>query len=513
MFKIGVDIGTTSTKAVIYKEQEIVAMHHVEYPLLTPTTDTAEQNPEQIFEAVLESIRMVVKKSEAAKNEIDFISFSSAMHSLILMDEHNKPLTNSITWADNRSFHYAEKINAEHDGLSIYKRTGTPIHPMSPLVKMLWIKETNPNLFGTAKKFIGIKGYVFYKLFERYVEDYSILSATGLFNIYNLDYDDSVLDLLEISKYQLSEAVDTTTIITGMNEYFANQMNIDASTRIVIGASDGVLSNLGVDAIKPGEVAVTIGTSGAIRTVINQPKTDNQGRLFCYALTKDKWVVGGPVNNGGLVLRWIRDEFASSEIETAKRLGVDSYDVLTKIAERVPPASNGLIFHPFLAGERAPLWNSNVRGSFFGLTLSHKKEHMIRAALEGVIFNLYTVFIALSVLMDEEVTKLKATGGFAKSALWRQMMSDIFEHEVIVPESIESSCLGAFILGQIAIGEKENFDHVSDMVGVTKPHIPNQEHVKVYREILPIYISLTKQMMETYDQIAAFQRKHEEREK
>lgn len=136
---------------------------------------------------------------------------------------------------------------------------------------------------------------------------------------------------------------------------------------------------------------------------------------------------------------------------------------------------------------------------------------MIRAALEGVIFNLYTVYIALSVLMDEEVKTLKATGGFAKSALWRQMMSDIFEHEVIVPESIESSCLGAFILGQIAIGEKDNFDHVSAMVGATKPHQPIQENVYIYREILPIYIKMTQQLMETYDDIAAFQRKYEKR--
>lgn len=321
-----------------------------------------------------------------------------------------------------------------------------------------------------------------------------------------------MLKLLEIDKSQLSEAVDTTTLLTGIDKQYADIMNIDVNTPFVIGASDGVLSNLGVDAFKPGEVAVTIGTSGAIRTVIDQPKTDSQGRLFCYALTKDKWVIGGPVNNGGVVLRWIRDEFASSEIETAKRLGVDSYEVLTKIAERVPPASNGLIFHPFLAGERAPHWNANVRGSFFGLTLSHKKEHMIRAALEGVIFNLYTVYIALSVLMDEEVKTLKATGGFAKSALWRQMMSDIFEHEVIVPESIESSCLGAFILGQIAIGEKDNFDHVSAMVGATKPHQPIQQNVYIYREVLPIYIKMTQQLMETYDDIVMFQRKYEKRE-
>ncbi|MCE4955958.1 gluconokinase [Macrococcoides caseolyticum] len=513
MYMIGVDIGTTSTKSVLYdKNGKICAVHHKEYPLLTPSSDIAEQDPVLIFNAVIETISIVVKESNAHKDDIDFVSFSSAMHSLILMDNNDKPLTNSITWADNRSYQYSELLNKEHNGLEIYRRTGTPIHPMSPLSKLMWFKHEDNETFNLAKKFIGIKGYVFYQLFNRYVEDYSILSATGLFNIHELDYDSEVLELLGLTKDHFAEALDTTAVISGLNNEYAQQMGLRPDTPFVIGASDGVLSNLGVDAFKPGEVAVTIGTSGAIRTVIDQPKTDAQGRLFCYALTKDKWVIGGPVNNGGVVLRWIRDEFASSEVETAKRLGIDSYQVLTKIAERVPPASNGLIFHPFLAGERAPYWNANVRGSFFGLTLSHKKEHMIRAALEGVIFNLYTVFIALGVLMDEEVKTLKATGGFAKSALWRQMMADIFEHEVIVPESVESSCLGAVTLGQVALGLKRDFSHISDMVGTTKPHQPIHDNVMIYREILPIYMKVTNQLMDVYLDMANFQRNHEGKE-
>ncbi|MGK0577430.1 gluconokinase [Macrococcus capreoli] len=514
MYMIGVDIGTTSTKSVLYdRAGNILAVHHKEYPLLTPHSDIAEQEPNAIFEAVIETIATVVKKTGAHHDAIDFVSFSSAMHSLILMDEHHQPLTNSITWADNRSYQYSEMLNCDYNGLEIYKRTGTPIHPMSPLSKLMWFKHEAPQLFVQTHKFIGIKGYVFYQLFQRYVEDYSILSATGLFNIKTLDYDAEVLAMLGVTREQFADAVDTTEVITGIQPNYARQMGISENTPFVIGASDGVLSNLGVDAFKPGEVAVTIGTSGAIRTVIDQPKTDEHGRLFCYALTKDKWVIGGPVNNGGVVLRWIRDEFASSEVETAKRLGIDSYEVLTKIAERVPPASNGLIFHPFLAGERAPYWNANVRGSFFGLTLSHKKEHMIRAALEGVIFNLYTVFIALGVLMDGEVKTLKATGGFAKSALWRQMMADIFEHEVIVPESVESSCLGAVTLGQVALGLKPDFSHISDMIGATKPHQPIHDNVKIYREILPIYMKVTNQLMDVYLDMANFQRNHEGNDK
>lgn len=160
----------------------------------------------------------------------------------------------------------------------------------------------------------------------------------------------------------------------GLNPEFAKFIGIPNDTPFIVGASDGVLSNLGVNAIEPGVVAVTIGTSGAIRAVTDRPVTDPKGRIFCYALTDKHWVIGGPVNNGGMIFRWVRDELANAEVETAKRLGKDPYDVLTEIAATVAPGSNGLIFHPYMAGERAPLWNANARGSFFGLGLHHKKN-------------------------------------------------------------------------------------------------------------------------------------------
>ncbi|TDL99032.1 gluconokinase [Macrococcus brunensis] len=506
MMYIGVDIGTTSTKAVLFDQSGAVkAKHHVEYPLLTPAPDIAEQRPDDILEAVIETIKQVSLKSA---DPIRFVSFSSAMHSLIVMDEEHRPLTNSITWADNRSQAYAKELKLSDRGQEIYEKTGTPIHAMSPLCKLFWLKHEDPGIYQRAARFIGIKEYVFQRFFGQYVIDYSIASATGLFNIHEMRFDEGILKELEIEEYQLSQAVDTTYILKGLNETFAERMGLDSMTPVVIGASDGVLSNLGVDAFRPGEVAVTIGTSGAIRTVVDAPRTDHEGRLFCYALTKDKWVIGGPVNNGGVVLRWIRDEFAASEIETARRLGIDSYDVLMRIAEQVPAGSNGLIFHPYLSGERAPLWNSDVRGSYIGLTLAHQKEHMIRAALEGVLYNLYTVFIALTVLMDESVTSIKATGGFARSNLWRQMMADIFDENLIVPESYESSCLGAVVLGQLATGEKQDFSHVSGWVGHSFKHIPNSEHVLIYREILPIYIDIAQSLTEQYTRIADFQRKH-----
>lgn len=510
-YMIGVDIGTTSTKSVLYDENgQFIMKHNIGYPLHTPNVDVSEENPDELFDAVLMTVKYVVREANIKKEDIKLISFSAQMHSLIALDTQHHRLTESITWADNRASKYAELINKEHQGSDIYQRTGTPIHPMSPLSKIFWMKHEQSDIYKQTAMFAGIKTYIFYQLFEKYVIDYSMASATGMFNLEKLDWDKEALELLGITEAQLPQLVPTTHILKGMKKRYATLMGIDENTPIIVGASDGVLSNLGVNSYKKGEVAVTIGTSGAIRTVINKPRTDYKGRIFCYVLDEDHYVIGGPVNNGGVVLRWLRNELLASEVETAKRLGVDPYDVLTKIASRVKPGAEGLIFHPYLAGERAPLWNADARGSFFGLTLSHQKEHMIRAALEGVLYNLYTVYLALIEVMNETPSTIKATGGFAKSEVWRQMMADIFDTDLIVPESYESSCLGACVLGLKALGEIDDFSIIEEMVGTTNAHQPDSATVQVYQQLVSIFINLSRSLEERYAEIADFQRKHME---
>ncbi|TDW11307.1 gluconate kinase (FGGY family) [Staphylococcus sp. AtDRG32] len=478
-YMIGVDIGTTSTKSVLYDEHgQFITKHHIGYPLHTPNVDVSEENPDELFDAVLMTVKHVVRESGVRKEDIKLISFSAQMHSLIALDSQHERLTESIIWADNRANQYADLIHEQPD---IYQKTAI---------------------------FADIKTYIFYQLYGEYVMDHSMASATGMFNLQQLDWDQEALELLGISTYQLPQLVPTTYILKGMKKRYATLMGIDENTPVVVGASDGVLSNLGVNSYKKGEVAVTIGTSGAIRTVIDKPRTDYKGRIFCYVLDEEHYVIGGPVNNGGVILRWLRDELLASEVETAKRLGVDPYDVLTKIASRVKPGADGLIFHPYLAGERAPLWNANARGSFFGLTLSHQKEHMIRAALEGVLYNLYTVYLALVEVMNETPNTIKATGGFAKSEVWRQMMADIFDTDVIVPESYESSCLGACVLGLKALGDIEDYSIIENMVGTTHAHQPNQDTVNVYQQLVTIFINLSRTLEDRYEEIADFQRKH-----
>lgn len=505
---VAADIGTTSTKTlVIDRDGRVLASHSIEYPLNTPAPDRAEQDPDQIFDAVVQGIGAVVRKLGITPAQVLCVSFSSAMHSLIAVDKQTKPLTACITWADNRSSRYAEELKLSGLGQQIYERTGTPIHPMSPLLKLMWFRDNEPGLVKETYKFIGIKEYVFAKLFGRYLIDHSLASATGLFNLENLDWDAEALSHAGVTREQLSELVPTTHRVEGLSAEYAAAMGLSKDTPFVIGASDGVLANLGVGAFEPGVVAVTIGTSGAVRSVVTKPQTDPEGKLFCYALTENFWVVGGPINNGGIVFRWVRDQIATAEAEEARRQGIDPYDYLTELASQVGAGSDGLLFLPLLSGERAPYWNANARGVYFGLSLSHQKKHMIRAALEGVMFSIQAVATSLERVMGPAKV-IRASGGFARSEFWRQMMTDMLGTAVTVPDSIESSGIGAALLGLLAMGEIDDLSHAHDWIQVGMAHEVNENNYRIYQQLTSIYTSVYHQLKDQFDAITAFQGQH-----
>ncbi|WP_139488033.1 gluconokinase [Brevibacillus dissolubilis] len=507
MYFIGLDIGTTSTKAVVFtKEGAVKGVGNVDYPLHVPKPSWAEQDPKEIFTAGIKALKQAIAASGVSRQEIGGIGVSSAMHSLIAVDGDGELLTNSIIWADNRSVTQTERLKQDGTGHRIYLATGTPIHPMSPLTKLIWMREEDPDTYRRAAKFISIKEYVIHRLYRQYVVDYSIASATGLFNLERLDWDEEALRLAGITAGQLSEAVPTTHILRGMETRFADEIGIDPDTPFVVGASDGVLANLGVGAISKGQVAITIGTSGAVRTVVPKPMTDPKGRTFCYLLTEDHWVIGGPTNNGGLMLRWFRDEFSWPEVEKARQLGIDPYDVMIQAAKDVPAGAEGLLFLPFLSGERAPYWNANARGSFFGVSLHHKREHFIRAVLEGILFSVYSVGIALRDLAGP-ASEIRASGGFARSAEWRQIMSDMFGYEVTVPQSHESSGFGAAVLAMKAVGAIDRLEDVQVRIPIAERHQPDLQRSETYIELFYLYERVYHKLVEEFSLIAEFQRR------
>ncbi|MDQ0198025.1 gluconokinase [Neobacillus ginsengisoli] len=480
-FVLGIDIGTTSVKACVFnlkgnsisESEELISSYY-------PQPGWVEQNPDDIERAAVQAVRVTVEKAGIENNEIITLGFSSAMHSLICINEDGMPLSPAIIWADGRSNPQAEKIMETH-GHRIYSKTGTPIHPMSPFLKLLWMKETQYEPYKKAKYFMSIKEYLLERWFGQRVVDYSMASATGLFNPHTHQWDNELLELTGIDSDQLSKLVPPTEILRGIKRNIAEEMGINPEIPFVVGAADGQLANLGIGAILPGEVAVSVGTSGAIRQLTKGTKISENHETFCYSFTEETTIIGGPTNNGGIVLQWLK--------ELMNYQG--SYNEFLSEAEHVAPGAEGIIFLPYINGERAPLWNQHAKGNFYGVSITHKKEHFIRAVLEGITFNLFQIGKALERLAGEP-QKIFVNGGLSRSTIWLQMMADIFETEIFVSETHNSAAWGAAWTALVAIGKANSFEEIKRNIPMGNAFIPNNENSAVYKNIYEKYEMLAK---------------------
>ncbi len=502
-YLIGVDVGTTSTKAILYDSHAHVLNKFSQgYPLYRDISGMAEEDPQQIVTAVETVIHDAASQLNFQQDRLLAVSFSSANQSLILLDDHYQPLSRAMTWADTRARSQANALKQSSAGKKIYENTGTPIHPMSPLTKLLWLKDQHSDKLNEASYIADIKSYLFYRLFNVFKVDISIASCTGMMNINTSEWDQQALDLTGIRREQLPQIVAGTTQERGLTEEAVKAMAIPADTPFVYGAFDGALSNLGVGAIKQDTVAITIGTSAGVRVITDHPVIDPQQRLFCYAVDRVLWVVGGPLNNGGDVFQWAVEHLVDAS--AVKNEQLDAYSLANKVIEDVPAGAHGLIFHPFLGGERAPLWNANARGSFFGLTNLHTRADMLRAVLEGINMNIATVFQAVCNLVGDPVS-VTATGGFSQSAVWRQMLADVLDCPVNIPQAFESGCLGAITMAMKSLGMVDDLSAVLNFIGENDSYQPNEENAATYHRYMPLFKSLEEVLTPAYNDIAQLQ--------
>ncbi len=415
-YVVGVDIGTSSVKALALNPRgELLGTAQKAYPADTDPSGKYEEDPERITRDTLTVLHELIQSIQGHK--LKAVSFSAAMHGLIAL-EGDTPLTPLITWADTR----AATVPVTE---SYYTHTGVPLHPMSPYWKLIWLRTAFPEVFARATRFISIKEYIWYRLFGVYEIDYSLASATGLFDTPSLGWYAPALEAACVSPAQLSTPVPVTF----------SRVSSEFGVPFVIGASDGCLANLGTGVLSPGEAALTIGTSGAVRVVTSSWQPDPQERLFQYYLFDRMYVRGGATNNGGNVVEWFRGIVAAPLEE-----------LLTE-AFTVPPGSEGLLFLPYLYGERAPIWDANARGAFVGLRSHHTRAHMLRSVTEGIGFALGEILRLL-----EPIHLVHASGGFTRSEAWVQQLANILGKPIRLTEEGDASATGAALLGMLALG-------------------------------------------------------------
>ncbi|MBF2562402.1 gluconokinase [Listeria seeligeri] len=494
---MGVDIGTSSTKAVLFNEQgEVIKREAAHYELVTDETDKAEESPTEIFEAVITSIRRVMNGINKA--DLRGISFSSAMHSLIVVGSRGELLTECITWADGRSSEALENVKRDNYLFQLYEMTGTPIHPMSPFAKICWLKEAEPNLFSRAEKFVDIKAYVLHRLFDVWVMDESLASGTGLYNISEHDWEFEAMEIVKLTPDFLPKVVPETYQLTGVKEEYAEMMGIPESVPFIIGGSDGALANIGIQATGRNDVTITVGTSGAVRKLTTEFQVDSRGRTFCYGAGDGYFIAGGAVNNGGKVVEWGLNQFG-----TKNEIGNRDFANFIAHIDEVDPGSAGLLFQPYLLGERAPFWTNDIRGGFVGLTINHTKAHFVRAILEGIAFNLAEVYEAVSAPDDI----IYVTGGISAHEPWCRLLADILDREIRVPHTIEGSSLGAAIIGMRSLGILDSLT-LEKTPPIKAVYFPS-ENTEKYAELRAIFQQVSTQLMSSYSQLNRWQRKFE----
>jgi gluconokinase len=487
---VGVDVGTTSVKAVGFDAQG--GEHRSDdcgYPLEEPNPGEAEQDPQEVVEATLQ----VARTASSGGEEVAGVSFSTEMHSLVALDEGDRPITPLITWADSRAADQAARLRDEHPQLQA--RTGTPLHPMSPLAKLVWFREQQPDVFGRARRWVGIKELIIHRLTGEWVIDASCASGTGLMSLERGDWDREALELAGIDARQLSRIVPSTETL----ELAGDEIGLARGTPVVLGAGDGPLANLGLGAVRPGVAACSIGTSGALRLIVENPVADPAGRLFCYSLVPGRWAVGGAINNGGSVLQW-----ACAAL--APELGPHPENELLELAARVPAGSEGLIMLPYLLSERAPHWSPLARGAYVGLRHFHGRGHLVRAAIEGVCQQLA---LALASVRDagNEVHEIRATGGFSRSPLWRQMLTDTLEMPLAFAAAREGSAFGAALLGMEALGLVDSIDRAAELVKIEHTTEPDPEAAAVYADLRPLFAELYDDLTPAFRRLARSERR------
>jgi gluconokinase len=492
---LGVDVGTTAVKVAAFGvggEAGPLPATLREYPLEQPEPGWQVQDPLTVLAATDAALAECVGLLGDA--EVLALSVSTAMHGLIGLDAGLRPLTPLVTWADSRAGEQARELRREGRALELLQLTGTPVHPMSPLVKLMWFSRHAPELTRRVRWWVGLKDYVLHHLTGELVTELSSASATGLLNLRTRDWDAAALALAGIRPDQLPPVLPTTTVLT-LTPGVASRTALPSGLPVAVGAADGPLGNLGTGAIQPGVAGLSLGTSGAVRMAVEEPRFDPAGRLFCYALTDSLWVIGGAVSNGGITLRWAGRTFAPDLVAD----GHADLDLLA-LADQVAAGSDGLVMLPYVLSERAPLWDPDIPGAFLGVRHHHTRSHFIRAAVEGVCLQISTIVDALDTLSP--IRSVSATGGPFRSNLWRTVMAATLARPLVVQADAGGTALGAAALGWYALGGAPD---LAEALAAVRGRASEEIPVPVTPEDVASYASLRASvptLVAAYDRVA-----------
>ena len=490
---LGIDIGTGGSRALLVGPDGSVAggvtAEHEEILMHRPLW--AEQRPENWWDAARTAIRGVLQAAGARGSDIAGIGLSGQMHGLTLLDGSDRVIRPALIWCDQRSQEQVDWINAAAGEGMVLEQTANPVLTGFTAPKLLWVRDHDPASYGRIRKMLLPKDFVRFKLTGEYASEVSDASGTALFDVVRRRWARPLIDRLGIDASILPEVVESPERTGCVSKSVAASTGLAEGTPVVGGGGDQAASAVGNGIVESGLVSCTVGTSGVVFSHLDQAAYDPQGRVhtFCHAVP-GKWHVMGVTQGAGLSLQWFRNQLASGLADEARRQGVEAYDLLTEEASDVPPGSEGLFWLPYLMGERTPHLDSLARGGWIGMTAKHTRAHLVRSILEGVSYSLNDC-LGIVESLGAEVSAVRASGGGAKSPLWRGILAAVFRKPIATLQTQEGSALGAALLAMVGTGEFGSVEEACRAVISERSRTePEPEAASVYERSYGVYRDL-----------------------
>lgn len=504
---LGVDIGTSGTKTIAIREDgKILASDTIEYPLYSPKPGWSEQNPEDWYQATINSIRNVIAKGKINPSEVKGIGLSGQMHGSVFLDKENKVIRPALLWNDQRTAAECAEIEARAGGRKkLIGMVANPALTGFTAPKILWLRNQEPKNYDKMVKCLLPKDYVRLRITGEFATEVSDASGTLLLDVQNRKWSAPLLKKLDLDASILPKVFESEEVSGGLTAEAAKLTGLPVGTAVVGGGGDQAASAVGNGIVRKGVLSATMGTSGVVFAHSDEVQIDPEGRVhtFCHAV-RGKWHVMGCVLSAGGSLQWYRNQLGQSESAVAKSLGQDPYEVITAQAKQAPPGSEGLFFLPYLTGERTPHADPYARGAWIGLSLRHGRAHMARSVIEGATFAMRDCLEIIQE-MKVPVKEVRLSGGGAKSAFWRQLQADIYGVKTATINASEGPAFGVALLAAVGTGTFKNVVEACDAtIQVTDSWTPDAKIKKIYDAAYPLYAGLYRSLKGNYAAIAKF---------
>lgn len=501
---LGIDVGTTGCKVVLIDEQgELKGKSVVEYPLYTPRPNWAEQNPEDWWQGTLQALRKIFEVSGVCPKDVAGLGLTGQMHGSVFLDEHNQVLRPAILWCDQRTARECQEITEQAGFERIMRINCNPVLPGFTAPKILWVRNNEPEVYRKIAKVLLPKDYVRFRLSGEFATDVSDASGTSLFDVPQRKWSRELIEILGFAFSWFPPSFESPEVTGHLRKDVAGPLGMREDVIVVAGGGDNAAGAIGTGIVRPGLVSASLGTSGVVFAFSDEVRVDPRGRVhtFCHAVP-GKWHVMGVMLSAGGSLRWFRDVLGLEEKNIAALLEKDAYEILSEEAGKSVPGAEGLLFLPYLTGERTPHADPFARGVFFGLTLKHRKNDLVRAVMEGVTFGMRDSFEIIRE-MQIPVEEVRAIGGGARSLLWRKIQAAVYQVPLYGVRVDEGPAFGAALLAAVGRGAFGSVEEAcAQAVAVTEKVLPDQDLVARYDYLYRIWRDLYPVLAPFYRRIA-----------